>query len=216
MCAEHLCNNQHVRSVRDLTAAALIREAAMRLFADRGVSGVTVRDIAAEAGVSPSLVIHHYRTKDGLKAAVDERVSAALAELLTEVMDPAGGAVTSASIAAAITERFAGQPALPAYLRRLLIDGGPPASALFRRLYEALAGAMAIIGQAGIVRPAADETARLVFLLANDLAMLILREQIADILGVDPLTADGMNRWSDAVMDVYTRGVLVVHEKEEL
>jgi AcrR family transcriptional regulator len=204
-----------MRSGRDLTAAALIREAAMRLFADRGVAGVTVRDIAAEAGVSPSLVIHHYGTKDGLKAAVDERVSAALAELLTEVMGPSGGAVSSASMAGIIAARFASEPALPAYLRRLLVDGGAPASALFRRLYDALASAMAALGQAGIMRPAADETARLVFLLANDLAMLILREQIAGILGADPLSSAGMSRWSEAVLDVYTRGVLIAPEKEE-
>jgi len=187
----------------------------MRLFADRGVAGVSVRDIAAEAGVSPSLVIHHYRTKDGLKAAVDERVSVAVAELLTEVLDPPEGALASASMAVVIAARFASEPALPAYLRRLLVDGGTPASALFRRLYDASAGAMAIFGRAGIVRPAADETARLVFLLANDMALLILRDQIAGILGVDPLTADGMARWSDAVLDVYTRGVLIAPGKEE-
>ena len=187
----------------------------MRLFADRGVAGVTVRDIAAEAGVSPSLVIHHYRTKDGLKAAVDERVSTAVAELLTEVLDPPGGAPTSASMATVIAARFASEPALPAYLRRLLIDGGAPANVLFRRLYDASAGAMAVFDRAGIVRPSADETARLVFLLSNDMATLILREQIAEILGVDPLTAGGMTRWSDAVLDVYTNGMLILPEKEE-
>ena len=187
----------------------------MRLFADRGVAGVTVRDIAAEAGVSPSLVIHHYRTKEGLKAAVDERVSTAVAELLTEVLDPPEGAPTSASMATVIAARCASEPALLAYLRRLLVDGGAPANALFRRLYDASAGAMAVFDRAGIVRPAADETARLVFLLANDMAMLILREQIAGILGVDPVTADGMTRWSDAVLDVYTNGVLIAPGKEE-
>ena len=65
------------------------------------------------------------------------------------------------------------------------------------------------------MRPAADETARLVFLLSNDMATLILREQIAEILGVDPLTAGGMTRWSDAVLDVYTNGMLIAPGKEE-
>lgn len=45
----------------------------MRLFAERGAAGVTIRQIAAEARVSRSLVIHHYGSKDGLKAAVDRR-----------------------------------------------------------------------------------------------------------------------------------------------
>ncbi|MEP7368844.1 MAG: helix-turn-helix domain-containing protein, partial [Dermatophilaceae bacterium] len=55
----------------DLTARANIRNAALRLFADRGQDSVTVREIAAAAGVSPSLVVHHFGSKDGLRAAVD-------------------------------------------------------------------------------------------------------------------------------------------------
>ena len=74
---------------------------------------------------------------------------------------------------------------------------------------------MATLGRAGVLRPAGDEEARLVFLLANDLAMLILREQIAGILGADPLSSAGMTRWSDTVLDVYTRGVLIAPAKEE-
>lgn len=37
--------------------------AARELFAEHGYSGVTIRDIAATAGVSPALVIKHYRSK---------------------------------------------------------------------------------------------------------------------------------------------------------
>ena len=48
----------------------------MRLFARRGAAAVTIRDIAAEAGVSPSLVIHHYGSKQGLREAVDNRAIA--------------------------------------------------------------------------------------------------------------------------------------------
>lgn len=187
----------------------------MRLFAERGVAGVTVRAIAAVAGVSPSLVIHHYRTKDGLKAAVDQRVSEAVAELLTEVLDAPEGAMNSASMAAVIAGRFASEPALPAYLRRLLVDGGEAATVLFRHLCDASAGAMAIFEGAGLVRPSEDLTARLVFLVANDMATLILREQIAGVLGVDPLTAEGMARWSDAVLDVYTNGLLIAPGKDD-
>jgi AcrR family transcriptional regulator len=204
-----------MRSVGDLTAAAQIRDAAMRLFAERGVAGVTIRDIAAAAGVSASLVIHHYRSKDGLKAAVDERVSQAMAELLTEVVQQPDQATNSASMAAVIAGRFASEPALPAYLRRLLVDGGDAATTLFRHLYDASGGAMEIFERAGMVRPTRDATARLVFLLANDMGVLILREQITAVLGVDPLTAAGMSRWNDAVLDVYTNGVLIVPGTEE-
>ena len=44
----------------DLTARARIRDAALRLFAERGVEGVTIREIAEAAGVSGGLVRHHF------------------------------------------------------------------------------------------------------------------------------------------------------------
>ncbi len=47
--------------------------AAERLFAERGFTGVSVRIIAAEAGVNWSLVGYHFRGKEGLLAEVYRR-----------------------------------------------------------------------------------------------------------------------------------------------
>jgi AcrR family transcriptional regulator len=47
--------------------------AAERLFAERGFTGVSVRMIAAEAGVNWSLVGYHFRSKEGLLAEVYRR-----------------------------------------------------------------------------------------------------------------------------------------------
>ena len=47
--------------------------AAERLFAERGFAGVSVRVIAAEAGVNWSLVGYYFRGKDGLLAEVYRR-----------------------------------------------------------------------------------------------------------------------------------------------
>ena len=52
--------------------------AAERLFAERGFGGVSVRMIAAEAGVNWSLVGYHFRGKDGLLAEVYRRHCATL------------------------------------------------------------------------------------------------------------------------------------------
>lgn len=59
----------------------------MRLFAERGIADVSVRDIGEAAEVSSSLVIHHYKSKEGLKAAVDERATAWVVDRLAIIKD---------------------------------------------------------------------------------------------------------------------------------
>ena len=196
----------------DRTAAAVIRDAAMRLFADRGVGAVSIRDIAGAAGVSASLVIHHYKSKDGLQAAVDARVTEWVSELLGEFTG-SPEARSSASIGAALSEAVGAEPALVGYLRRLLVDGGGTAAPLFRSLFEVTVTSLADMETAGIARPTADPAARAAFLLADDLAVILLRDQVTAVLGVDPLGRDGTARWSAAVLEVYTGGVFDVPQE---
>src|ERR1700758_3794856 len=69
----------------DRTARAVIRDEALRLFAVRGPDGVTVRQIAAAARVSPGLVLHHFGSKDGLRQAVDDHVLGLFDRMLGEM-----------------------------------------------------------------------------------------------------------------------------------
>ena len=95
----------------DFRAAAVIRDTAMRLFADRGAAAVTVREIAAAAGVSAGLVIHHYGSKDGLRDAVDRRAVAFFEEMIGEFgrLGEQGG---GASLAELFAARLESEPAM--------------------------------------------------------------------------------------------------------
>src|SRR5215813_4115516 len=72
----------------DLTARARIRDAALTLFAERGIEASTIRDIAAAAGVSSGLVRHHFGSKEALRDACDayafERMKQIGDELIAE------------------------------------------------------------------------------------------------------------------------------------
>jgi TetR/AcrR family transcriptional regulator, regulator of cefoperazone and chloramphenicol sensitivity len=207
--AVHLFNTLNVNSVRaDLTAAAAIRLAAMELFADRGYAGVTVRQIAAAAGVSPALVIHHYGSKEKLRTVLDERVAAFVESMLAELASaPTEGG--SASVAELFADRLESEPAMAAYVRRLLVDGDPAGVALFGRLLDVTRAGLQAMEQAGVVRAAPDEPVRSAFLLSNDLAMLLLRPHIVQLAGIDPLARDGLARWSAAAFDIYANGLFV-------
>jgi AcrR family transcriptional regulator len=204
-----LFNNLNVSSVRaDQTAAAAIRIAALELFAERGYSGVTIRQIAAAAGVSPALVIHHYGSKEKLRAVLEERVAAFVESMLAELAraPDEGG---SASVAELFADRLEREPAMAAYVRRLLVDGGPAGMALYRRLFEVTQDSLRAMEQAGVVRPAQDEPVRSAFLLSNDLALLLLRQPITQATGIDPLARDGLARWAAAAFDVYASGLFI-------
>jgi AcrR family transcriptional regulator len=59
-----------------------VLDAAAELLADRGPSAVSLREIAARAGVNYGLVHRHFGTKDALVRAVMAREAGALADAL--------------------------------------------------------------------------------------------------------------------------------------
>lgn len=204
---------------RDLTARANIRNAALRLFADRGHDAVTVRETAA-AGVSPGLVLHHFGSKEGLRTAVDshaaESFDAIFAELggqeLAEIL--AGEATTS--VAEAFVRMFPLRSPLPAYLGRLLLTNDPAGAALFGRWYATTRRVLDAMTESGAAAPTEDPAVRAAFLLVNDLAVILLRNQIATVIGDDPLTPAGLDRWARDVTAVYTGGAFAAPAKESL
>jgi AcrR family transcriptional regulator len=202
-----LFNNLNMSSdAADLKSSAAIRIAATELFAERGYADVTVRQIAAAAGVSPALVIHHYGSKEGLRAVIDERV-AALVEVMLSDMEQAPAEGSSASVVELFANWLEHEPATAGYVRRLLSDGAEAGTALFQRLYDATQAGLQALERSGAVRPTQDPAVRSAFLLSNDLALVLLRPHIAQVTGIDPLSRDGLLRWSEAVFDVYACGL---------
>ncbi|KZS85064.1 HTH-type transcriptional repressor [Mycobacterium persicum] len=195
----------------DRTARARIRDEALRLFAARGPAAVTMRDIATAAGVSAALVIRHYGSKDGLIEAVDTQVVATFDVLLTEITDQTGasdlGPAAVPGLLDGLARHLPPDSAIPGYLSRMLIDGGPAGSTLFERLFLLSKAALDAMVAAGTASPGTDPEIRAAFLLVNDLALLTLRPRLIEVLGVDPLAASGMQRWAGEVLSIYRDGL---------
>jgi TetR/AcrR family transcriptional regulator, regulator of cefoperazone and chloramphenicol sensitivity len=198
----------------DLTAKAGIRNAALRLFAEQGHQAVSVRQIAEAAGVSPALVLHHFGSKDGLREAVD-RYAAAQFDAFLEAPEEVGDVLTSgsnASMAELIAKVLPPGSPLPAYLRRLLLEGDPAGRALFRRWYEVSRALVEQLIAAGFATPTEDPDVMAAFMLTADLALLVLRDPLTDALGFDPVSPDGLTRWAAEVARIYRDGAFVVPE----
>ncbi|WP_123380416.1 TetR/AcrR family transcriptional regulator [Pseudokineococcus lusitanus] len=60
------------------------------LFAERGVDGASVEEVAARAGVSKPVVYEHFGGKEGLYRTVVERETAVLLGTMTDALDVSG------------------------------------------------------------------------------------------------------------------------------
>ncbi len=181
----------------------------MRLFAERGAAAVTVRDVAAASGVSAPLVIHHYKSKDGLKTAVDDYALGVVEQMFALAAELEPAQLHVAAMASPLAELLEREPDVTTYLRRLLVDGGPPAETLFRRLYETAVAAFTALENSGLVRRGPDPALQAAFLLVNDLGAVILREQLREVVGIDPLAGEGIVRWTKTILDVYGKAVFL-------
>jgi AcrR family transcriptional regulator len=130
----------------------VILDAAEVLFAEHGVDGVAVRDLARELELTPSSLYNHFAGKQALYEAVLERGLRPFAELFA---DPDPGAVTPDGVrraVAVIVEHLAAHPYLARLIQRALIEETESVQALIERhlqpLYEK--------GQA-LVRNVADD-----------------------------------------------------------
>ena len=71
------------------------------------------------------------------------------------------------------------------------------------------------MAEAGLASRGADPDVRAAILMSNDLAVLLLREHLAGVLGTDPLSAEGMARFGREMLAIYAAGLLAGRPQQE-
>ncbi|MGB5951842.1 MAG: TetR family transcriptional regulator [Ornithinimicrobium sp.] len=193
----------------DITGKAAIRNAALSLFAEHGPDAVSVRAIAAAAGVSPALILHHFGSKNGLKEAVGAYVIGLLDDLSrqqspADVQASAAGdaSKTDSMMANMVTAFPADSPVLP-YLRRLLMSNDELSHSMLRHWYDLAVQTLAEWEEMGIIEPSPDREVRAAFMLSVDIGALLLRDQFAEFVGTDLLSPEGLPRWAAESLRMY-------------
>jgi AcrR family transcriptional regulator len=177
----------------DLTARARIRDAALRLFAERGIAATSIRDIAAEAGVSSGLVRHHFGGKDDLRAACDEYVTTQLQRMREDLLQR-GGLADRGFLAAVHPTVLTYQN----YLMRSIMDGSDHAARMFDDMIRQ--------GEEWAVANGVETTDLRAFaavLVAMQAGVFLLSDAVSRALGVDVRSPAGHVRLMRGFVDVF-------------
>jgi AcrR family transcriptional regulator len=183
----------------DLTGRARIRDAAIRLFAERGIAATTVRDIAQQAGVSSGLLRHHFGSKEALREACDAYALERLMKIKEEfILD---GQVANPGFLPSVHPTIV---LLYKYVTRALLDGSPSAAAMFDD--------MVALTEDWIRKFAPDNTddyrAYAAVLVGMQSGILAMHAHVSRALGVDIFTTDGHLRLAGALADFYSHPLI--------
>ncbi|AEB44597.1 TetR/AcrR family transcriptional regulator [Micromonospora maris] len=145
-----------------------IRDAAIARFARDGFR-VGLRALAADAGVTAGLIVHHFGSKDGLRRACDSHVLAVMREQKAKVLTDGTGATLLAQLAE--VEQYA---PLVRYLLRSLQAGGELAATLIEAMVADAEAYLSAGESAGVIKPSRDGAARTRYLAYQATGSMVL------------------------------------------
>jgi len=196
---------QHRSEVRVRLGAA-----ARELFARQGFEGVSLRQVAESAGVTPAMVNYYFGGKQGLWLAVlEDYLEEALGNLLAaraEIEGP-GGLVVYLSRHAELLGR---QPwVAPLLFREVVLGGGPSADFVQRfpgQLRDMLRAAIAKARSRREISPDLDTDLLVMSLLSAAVFPFLVGPMVEKLLGT-PVNAAFAERWAVHAGRVLIEGV---------
>ena len=180
--------------------AEKILTAAVREFSEHGFTKSTIRNIASAAGVSPGLVIHHFGSKAGLRAACDDHVFLVISEAKAEHAEYTDQAM----------QMIFDDPDMRTkidYLTKSLLDPSEHGQRYFEHYVDLVENYIAH-GFAGYTfRQSDDPRGQAATIATLALSPSILAQRLQTSLGTNS-TAETMTRLAPHLLDLYFNGVL--------
>lgn len=189
--------------------------AALNCFSRKGIAATSLRDIAAEAGVTPALLHYYFGDKAQLQQAViEERILpmvAGLRELLLESGDDMAGLITA--FVTSIGKIVAVHPWLPSlWVREVLCEGGTLRDLLIDRVSPQLplmmAQRFAKAQQQGRINPDLDPRLLMVSLVGLTLFPIAGAPIWRRVFNAEQLDFEALRRHTLALLD---RGLELDH-----
>jgi AcrR family transcriptional regulator len=187
--------------MRSITARELIQKG-VELFSEKGFDSVSIRDVTSAAGVSPGLLIHHFKSKEEfIKACIED----VFGEVLSFKTEPNPLDMN------AQLDKWKSNPEFyqtPLKFFKVVMSANSEYS---RQLFELiLQGSRQVMEKGirdGLIKKPSDLEMTNLVLAVNSLGTILLSDYIRDQLGgefTDPKYAQG---FMQANLEIYTNGV---------
>lgn len=162
-------------------------EAASRLFAEHGVTGVPLRRVAEAAGVTPAMVHYYFGSKEGLYDALLERTFGRILEQVRSVVEQGGGLGELLDV---LVGTFAAEPWIPPLvIREVLSEEGRFREQFVRgyasRMAEMLPGLVRREIEAGRFRRDLDPKLAFLSLMGMVVMPFVARPVVGRVLELD-------------------------------
>lgn len=191
----------------DLTAAARIRNAALAGFALDGVAATSIRDVARRAHVSPGLVQHHFKNKEGLRQAVDEYVTRLGATALGHGDESPSDGDTVQLIGDRITAWMRDNYLALLYVVRSAAEGDRSGLTIFDSLVAVGDSHIEQLAAQGLLRDDLDRRWAVLQVIVMNLGTALLESAISRHLEAPLRSPDQLDRWNRACTELFRHGL---------
>jgi AcrR family transcriptional regulator len=201
----------------DPEARAKILAAAERLFAERGLTGVAIRELASEAGVNGAMIHYYFGNKDGLYDAVIENAASKVRSLIADATDSdASVKERLTSFVGAYAEYILSHPNLARILSREMLSGGQHFMKLIQKYAPANYGLLREAMSEGVHRGEMrkiDIDLAPISLMGMILVFQFMRPFISSGLGNIQYDERFIKRLSNHTIDLFLNGASIAVER---
>ncbi len=182
-----------------------------QLFARSGFDGVSINDIAGEAGVSKANIFHHFKSKKGLYLAALNQACSSSAQVLKD--QPVGSADDPSdrirNFLSSHLKVLLERPLASRLIQRELLDGAEGngrqlAEKVFADTFEEITEMVRDVQAQGAIRSTVDTSLLTYLLLGANVFFFENRALLAHLPGID--FAESPERYSEAVFELLAHG----------
>ncbi len=194
------------RPVPGVDVREQLLDAAVSLFAERGIAGTTIADIAARAGVTSALVHYYFRNRDRLVDSVaKERVMRSITAVWAPVKSSSSPASMLHGLVQRILQETARNPWLPSlWLREIISEGGQLRARLLKslplELISHLIGHLTAAKGRGEMHPNLDPRLALTSIIGLTLLPLATMPLWKQIPALQSITREDIARHAEALL----------------